>query len=645
MIIGIHIKKKKGCEILLKLLKYLKKYWLFAVIAPLFMCGEVFMDLLQPRLMSIIVDEGVLGLSNQGIGNLGLVISTGLKMIFFVAIGGVCGVLSGVFANQCSQNFGNDIRKEAFGRIMSFSFEQTDRFSTGSLITRVTNDITQLQNFVMQCIRGFVRTFVLFFGGIVSMLLLDLKFGVVVVCALPFIIVMVVFFISKANPMFGILQKKLDSVNNVIQENVTGSRVVKAYVKEEYEKARFQKANGDLIDTQLRILILLSYMTPLMNIVLNISIVAIIKVGAIEVQAGVATPGNVMAAITYLSQILNALMRMAMIFQNASRGIASGRRLQEVLDCIPTIQSGTYTEKKEQEFNNIINKPVRKRIDHSKGEMKKELEDNDIEKLEDNNIKKSKGNIRIGSKVEFKNVSFSYPESNGQLVLHHINLIIYPGETLAILGATGCGKSSLVNLIPRFYDVTEGQVFIDDIDVKEYDLTFLRNKIAIALQKSEIFSTTIGENIGWGDKYASKEEMEKAANIAQAMEFIGKKQEGMDTRIAEKGMNLSGGQKQRLAISRAILKKSNILIFDDTTSALDLKTEAKLYEELNREYCGITKIIIAQRIASVKNADRIAVLEHGQIVACDTHKNLLKYSEIYQDIYESQLKTGGGSDE
>lgn len=605
---------------MLKLLKYLKKYWLCAVIAPLFMCGEVFMDLLQPRLMSIIVDDGVLGLSNQGVGNLNLVITTGLKMVLFVAIGGFCGVLSGVFANQCSQNFGNDIRKDAFGRIMSFSFEQTDRFSTGSLITRVTNDITQLQNFVMQCIRGFVRTFVLFFGGIISMLMLNLHFGVVVACALPFIIIMVIFFISKANPMFGILQKKLDSVNNVIQENVTGSRVVKAYVKEEYEKDRFQKANGELIDTQLRILILLSYMTPLMNIVLNISIVAIIKVGAIEVKAGAATPGNVMAAITYLSQILNALMRMTMIFQMASRGIASGRRVQEVLDCVPTIQSGTYTEEKEKEWNTGITRVT-------------ETIDKTIDKT------------RSGSKVEFKNVSFSYPESSNQLVLNHINLTIQAGETLGILGATGCGKSSLVNLIPRFYDVTEGQVLIDGIDVKEYDLTFLRNKIAIALQKSEIFSTTIEENIQWGDRYASKEEIEKAARIAQAMEFIEKKQERMDTPIAEKGMSLSGGQKQRLAISRAILKKANILIFDDTTSALDLKTEAKLYEELKKEYSGMTKIIIAQRIASVKNADRIAVLEHGQIAACDTHKNLLQYSEIYQDIYESQLKTGGGSDE
>lgn len=578
--------------------KYLKKYWIFAILAPLFMCGEVFMDLLQPRLMSIIVDEGVLGLSNNNVGDIHLVISTGLKMIIFVAIGGFCGVMSGVFANLCSQNFGNDIRKDAFSKIMSLSFEQADKFSTGSLITRVTNDITQLQNFVTQCIRGFVRTFLLFAGGIVSMLMLDLSFGVVVACALPVIFAMVVFFISKANPLFGLLQKKLDNVNNVIQENVTGSRVVKAHVKEEYEKERFGRANGELIETQLRVLILFSYMTPLMNIVLNVSVVAIIQIGAIEVRSGGVTPGSVMAAITYLSQILNAVMRMTMIFQTASRGMASGKRVQEILYCTPAI----------------------------------------LGKNQDT-VTAEKG------KVEFRNVSFSYPDSNGKLVLKNINLCINPGETLAILGSTGCGKSSLVNLIPRFYDVTDGQVLVDDVDVREYDLRDLRNKVAIALQKSEIFSTTIGENIRWGDRNADENAVKKAAMTAQAMEFIQKKEEGMDTLIAEKGMSLSGGQKQRIAISRAILKNSEILIFDDTTSALDLKTEAALYDALEKEYKDTTRIIIAQRIASIKYADRIAVLENGEIAACDSHENLLKNCEIYQDIYQSQLKSGGDSNE
>lgn len=580
------------------MLKYLKKYWIFAALTPVFMCGEVLMDLVQPRLMSTIVDEGVLGLSNNYVGDLNLVISTGIKMIVFVMIGGLCGVLSGVAANLCSQNFGNDIRKDAFSRIMSLSFEQTDDFSTGSLVTRVTNDITQLQNLVLQSLRGFVRTFLLFFGGIVSTLMLDLNFGIVVACALPFIIGMVIFFISRANPMFSVLQKRLDNMNNVIQENVAGSRVVKANVKEEHEKERFGRANKELIDTQLKVLILFSYMTPLMNIVLNVSIVAIIQVGAIRVQAGGATPGNVMAAITYLSQILNAVMRMTMIFQTVSRGTASGKRIKEILDCTPTIVSGEHGMETD-----------------------------------------------VKGKVEFKDVSFAYPDSSGELVLKNINLCINPGETLGILGATGCGKTSLVNLIPRFYDVTGGQVLVDDVDVKEYNLQSLRNKVAMALQKSEIFSTTIKENIRWGNMNAGGEELEKAAGVAQAMEFIRKKPEGMDTAIAEKGMSLSGGQKQRIAISRAVLKNAEILIFDDTTSALDLKTEAALYKELKKEYGNTTKIIIAQRIASVRNADRIAVLENGQIAACDTHENLLKNSEIYQDIYKSQLRTGGDGNE
>ncbi len=586
------------------MLKYLKKYWIFALLAPLFMAGEVFMDLLQPRLMATIVDDGVLGLNNNGVGDLQLVLSTGLKMILTVAFGACCGIMSGVFANMCSQNFGNDIRKDAFRNIMSFSFEQTDDFSTGSLITRVTNDVTQVQNLVSQCIRGFIRTFLLFAGGIASMLLLNLHFGVVVACALPLIIIIAVYFLAKANPMFGILQKKLDNVNNVIQENVAGARVVKAYVKEEYEKERFGRANGELVGTQLKVLELFSYMTPLMNIVLNVSIVAIIKVGALEVQGGAATPGNVMAAITYLSQILNAVMRMTMIFQTVSRGVASGKRIQEVIDCKSTIVSGTYG-----------------REDKDTGHTEALAAGEDCKGL-----------------VEFRNVSFAYPDAGDELVLNNINLTVHPGETVGILGATGCGKSTLVNLIPRFYDVTQGSVLVDGVDVREYDLQALRDRIAIALQKSEIFSTTLGENIRWGDEDATPEQLEHAAKVAQAYEFISQKSEGMDTAVAEKGMSLSGGQKQRLAISRAILKNAEILIFDDTTSALDLKTEAALYEALEKEYADMTKIIIAQRIASVKNADRIAVLENGQIVACDTHEKLLETSEVYQDIYESQLK-------
>ena len=573
------------------MLKYLKKYWFFALLAPVFMIGEVSMDLLQPELMSRIIDDGVLGLNNGGVGNLNTVITIGLKMIGFVALGGICGIMSGVFANLCAQQFGNDVRKAVFKRIMEFSFEQTDKFSTGSLITRVTNDITQLQNFVMQCLRGFVRTSMLFIGGIACMVSLNMEFGIIIACALPFVAVCIVYFIAKANPKFTVLQKKLDKVNNVMQENVSGARVVKAYVKEDYETERFEKANNELVSTQLDVLLLLSYMTPIMNIILNLSVVAVIKVGGIQVSAGSATPGNVMAAITYCSQVLNAVMRMTMIFQTASRGIASKKRVMEIINCDPAIKSGTYNKE-----------------------------------------------TAVKGKVEFKNVSFAYPGMDNENVIENFNLVINPGETIGILGATGCGKSSLVNLIPRFYDVTKGEVLIDGVNVKDYDLQVLRDKVSIALQKPEIFSTTIAENIAWGDDSAGSEKIRQAADIAQATEFIDNRTDGMDTQVSQGGHSLSGGQKQRVAISRAVLKNSEILIFDDATSALDLKTEADLYSELSAKKYDVTRIIIAQRIASVKNADRIVVMDNGRLADVGSHSELIKTSEIYKDIYESQLK-------
>ena len=573
------------------MLKYLKKYWFFALLAPIFMIGEVSMDLLQPELMSRIIDDGVLGLNNGGVGNLNTVITIGLKMIGFVALGGICGIMSGVFANLCAQQFGNDVRKAVFKRITEFSFEQTDKFSTGSLITRVTNDITQLQNFVMQCLRGFVRTSMLFIGGIACMVSLNMEFGIIIACALPFVAVCVVYFIAKANPKFTVLQKKLDKVNNVMQENVSGARVVKAYVKEDYETERFEKANNELVSTQLDVLLLLSYMTPVMNIILNLSVVAVIKVGGIQVSAGSATPGNVMAAITYCSQVLNAVMRMTMIFQTASRGIASKKRVMEIINCDPAIKSGTYNKE-----------------------------------------------TAVKGKVEFKNVSFAYPGMDNENVIENFNLVINPGETIGILGATGCGKSSLVNLIPRFYDATKGEVLIDDVNVKDYDLQVLRDKVSIALQKPEIFSTTIAENIAWGDDSADIEKIRQAADIAQATEFIDNRTDGMDTQVSQGGHSLSGGQKQRVAISRAVLKNSEILIFDDATSALDIKTEADLYSELSVKKYDVTRIIIAQRIASVKNADRIVVMDNGRLADVGSHSELIKTSEIYKDIYESQLK-------
>lgn len=573
------------------MLKYLKKYWLFTMLAPLFMIGEVSKDLIQPELMSHIIDDGVLGINSGGVGNLDIILGTGIRMVLLVAAGGVCGVMSGVFANLSAQQFGNDVRKDTFKRIMSFSFEQTDKFSTGSLITRVTNDITQLQNFVMQCMRGFVRTSMLFIGGIVCMIGLNIQFGLVIACALPFIVICVIYFIAKSNPKFTILQKKLDKLNNIMQENVSGSRVVKAYVKEDYETERFNKANDELVGTQLDVLLLLSYMTPVMNIILNLSVVAVIKVGGIQVMDGSATSGNVMAAITYCSQVLNAVMRMTMIFQTASRGVASQKRIMEVLNCEPAIKDGAYD-----------------------------------------------GETIVKGKVEFRNVSFAYPGNEGASVIEDFNLVISPGETIGILGATGCGKTSLISLIPRFYDVTKGAVLVDDVDVRDYKLEVLRDKIAVSLQKSEIFTASIADNIAWGLPDATPDNIAAAADTAQAAQFINNRKDGMQTIVSQGGHSLSGGQRQRVAIARAVIKPAEILIFDDATSALDLKTEAELYSKLGKNKKDITKIIIAQRIASVKNADRIVVMDNGKLADVGSHEQLMITSSIYKDIYDSQLK-------
>lgn len=573
------------------MLKYLKKYWLFTMLAPLFMIGEVSMDLIQPELMSHIIDDGVLGINSGGVGNLDIILGTGIRMVLLVAAGGVCGVMSGVFANLSAQQFGNDVRKDTFKRIMSFSFEQTDKFSTGSLITRVTNDITQLQNFVMQCMRGFVRTSMLFIGGIVCMIGLNIQFGLVIACALPFIVICVIYFIAKSNPKFTILQKKLDKLNNIMQENVSGSRVVKAYVKEDYETERFNKANDELVGTQLDVLLLLSYMTPVMNIILNLSVVAVIKVGGIQVMDGSATPGNVMAAITYCSQVLNAVMRMTMIFQTASRGVASQKRIMEILNCEPAIKDGAYD-----------------------------------------------GETIVKGKVEFRNVSFAYPGNEDASVIEDFNLVISPGETIGILGATGCGKTSLISLIPRFYDVTKGAVLVDDVDVRDYKLEVLRDKIAVSLQKSEIFTASIADNIAWGLPDATPDNIAAATDTAQATQFINNRKDGMQTIVSQGGHSLSGGQRQRVAIARAVIKPAEILIFDDATSALDLKTEAELYSKLGKNKKDTTKIIIAQRIASVKNADRIVVMDNGKLADVGSHEQLMITSSIYKDIYDSQLK-------
>ena len=572
------------------ILRHLKKYWHFALLASVFMVLEVYVDLRQPRLMAEIVDQGILGLSNGGVSDIGIVTSTGIRMILVVIFGGLCGILSGVCTNLCSQNFGNDVRKSAFRRIMHFSFSQTDDFSVGSLITRTTSDVTQVQNMVAQLIRGCVRCAMFFIAGSIALVSLAADFGTVILIAMPILLLEVAFVLWRTNPLFRLLQSRLDRMNTVIQENVAGARVVKAFVQEKRESERFAKSNDDLVDTQFRVLILMSYMRPVMNIILNLATIAIIRIGGMRVEDGSIAPGTVMAAITYLSQILNGMMMLAMIFQTVTRGITSSRRLREILEAEPPIQDGDQTAE----------------------------------------------GTKTGS-ITFKNVSFSYRDNDAS-VLRNIDLTVSPGETLAIIGETGCGKSSLINLIPRFYDATSGTVEVDGVDVKNYKLHDLREKISVVLQKSELFTSTIRENIRLGNPAATDAEIEAAAIAAQADDFIRQQPDGYDTPVAESGMSLSGGQRQRIAITRALVKHAEILILDDSTSALDFRTEAALQSALREQYRNVTKIIIAQRISTVQHADRIAVLENGCIAACDTHENLMKTCKIYQDIYASQVK-------
>lgn len=603
-------KKPRSTEPL-KLLKFAAKYWPLVLLGPLFMVLEVSVDLFQPRMMEVIVDKGILGIGNGGLSDIHLVISTGIRMILLVIAGGCFGILSGVCANVAGQSFGNNIRKACFTRIMHFSFEQTDAFSTGSLITRITNDVTQIQQLFMQAIRGFVRCMMFFVGGTIALLTLDLSFGQVLLIAFPLIFLDVIFVFIKTNPLFSLLQKKLDDLNNIIQENVSGIRVVKAFVQEKREEARFENANQALVGTQFRVELLLSFMRPVMNIVLNLSVVAIIYVGSLRVQDGSVAPGTVMAAVTYITQILNGMMTLAMIFQTLSRGIVSASRLSEILSTDPAITGGSYNGK-------------------STPDIKMEYTE-------------ASGSGIVPGCLRFEHVDFSYPGSRVG-VLSDISFEIAPGETVAIIGATGSGKSTLVNLIPRFYDPVHGRILLDGIDIKEYDLKALRENVTICLQKSELFSTTIRENISLGNPDASEAEIIAAATAAQADAFIRDQPDGYDTAVAEGGMSLSGGQRQRIAISRALLKKAGIIIFDDSTSALDLATEAKLYDALRTGYKNVTKIMIAQRIASVKDADRILVLDSGRVSAFDTHANLMKTSRIYQDIYDSQLKDSDAGD-
>lgn len=571
----------------MKLVKYLKPYWYLALLTPIAMVGEVLIDLILPTLMSNIVNDGVLG------HNYELILKTGLSMLLLAVLGGLCGVGSSAFSGATSHSFSRDLRNDAFAKVMDLSFQQTDKFTTGSLVTRMTTDINLIQQFVDLVLRMFVRSFMMFAGGIVMMMRLNVDFGVVLICALPIELISMFIIIKKASPIFKTVQTKLDKVNGVVQENVSGARVVKAYVREKFETKRFSFANDDLTETTLRVQKIMAILNPVLTIVLNISVVAIILIGGTKIEnaASAMEVGDVMAAITYITMILHSITMVGMMFQSISRAKASADRINEILDTEPVITSGS------------------KKIDS------------------------------IGD-IEFENVQFFYPGFEGKNVIKDFSLKIKKGENIAFLGATGSGKTSLVNLIPRFYDVSEGSLKIDGTDIREIDLESLRSRISVVMQKTELFSGTVSTNLRWGNENASAEDLESAAEIAQATEFIDNMPDKYDGYVAEKGASLSGGQKQRLSIARSILKKPDVLIFDDSTSALDLSTEAKLRSMLLKKLKGTTVITIAQRIASIKNCDRIAVLDDGKLVALGSHDELLENSEVYRDIYNSQMKKG-----
>ena len=581
---------------MLKLLKYVKKYWYFAILAPTFMFLEVFMDMLLTLFMEKMVDFGV------QTGNINNIIKYGLLMLLFLFIGVACGILSGVFTNLTSFKFSNDLRKDVFKKIMHLSYNQTDKFSTGSLVTRVTNDITQVQNLLSMALRMFIRALSFFILGIAFTLNINIEFGYILLIILPIEILVIIIFVKLAFPIFSVIQTKLDKVNTIVHENLTGARVVKAFSKEDYEYSRFKGANDEYTQKNLYVGKISAFLMPILMIIVYIGQIVIYYVGgnsileasknALKINDMILV-GEISQAITYISMICMSIMMLGMIFTSLARATASAKRINEVLDCEEEIKDG-----------------------------KKDI------------------NLEETGTIEFKNVSFKYPGSSSYS-LQNISFKANKGDIIAIVGATGSGKSTLVNLITRFYDVSEGEILVDNINVKDYTQKELRNKVAICLQKAELFSGTIKDNIKWGKEDASDEEVDEACSIAQAKEFILSKEKGYDEYIEEKGTSLSGGQKQRLSIARAIIKKPEILIFDDSTSALDLVTEAKLHQAMNEKIRDITKIIVAQRISTARNAKKIIVLDNGQIVGFDTHDNLMKNCEIYIDIYNSQLKKGG----
>jgi ATP-binding cassette subfamily B protein len=571
-----------------RLAKFLKPYWQWAILAPLMMMLEVAMDLMQPRMIQRIVDEGIAQ------SDMTVVTGTGLWMVGLALAGLVGGMGCTVFAVLAAQGFGADLRSSLFRKVQALSFGNLDELVTGELITRLTNDVVQVQEVVLVLLRIMVRAPLMLIGSLILAVLTSAQLAVLIFFLIPLVLVALSWIVKTAYPLFSLVQSRLDALNTVMQENLAGVRVVKAFVRSDYEIGRFRENNDALMTVNTKALRVVSTTMPLMMLFLNFGVVGALWIGGVQVSNGGMQVGQVIAFINYLMRTLMSLVMVSMLIMRVSRAEASAERILEVVESEPKVK----------------NKPGARETFVPQG------------------------------RVAFNNVTFSYNGDGRDAVLKHVDFVAEPGQTVAILGATGSGKTSLIHLIPRFYDVIDGRVTIDGVDVRDLDERTLRSKIGIALQESVLFSGTIRDNIRYGRPDASDREVVEAAKMAQAHDFISGFPDGYDSLVGQRGVNLSGGQKQRIAIARALVTRPAVLILDDTTSAVDVETEGRIQDALSRLRDGRTSFVVAQRISTVLTADKILVLEEGEIVAEGSHTELLASSPIYREIYESQMQNG-----
>jgi len=565
--------------------KYVKPYWSAFIFGPLLMLTEVLGEIMLPKLMSLIINNGV---ANR---DLSYIITVGVLMILATLVMAIGGIGGAYFSAKASINFTGDLREDLFAKVQAFSFKNIDTYSTGSLVTRLTNDIQQIQNVMMMALRMMLRAPGLLVGALIMAFLMNARLAVIILIVIPLLTLAIAIILKTAFPRFTTMQKKLDRLNSGIQEALTNVRVIKSFVREDYEEEKFKDMNLDLKKSSLRAMNIVIATMPVMMLAMNITTLAVVWYGGNIIIAGGMQVGDLTAFTTYIVQILMSLMMLSMVFLQSSRAMASVKRINEVMDTEIDLTDEHATRK---------------------------------------DLKVTEG------RVEFKNVSFSYENDSDEKVLEHINFTAKPGQTIGIIGATGSGKTTLVQMIPRLYDATEGQVLVDGVDVREYSLEHLREGVGMVLQKNVLFSGTIEENLRWGDENATDEEIRAMAESAQADSFVQSFTNGYQTDMGQGGVNVSGGQKQRLCIARALLKKPKILILDDSTSAVDTATEAKIRECFQTTLKATTKLIIAQRIGSVEGADEIIVLDDGKIIGMGTHDELLKNCEAYQEIYYSQ---------